>query len=61
MIGSFMDCTPPPIYLCNKIEENAIGSACAIYGELWWGNVKEGEHFEDLGKNRRKDYDFFKN
>jgi hypothetical protein len=25
------------------------------------GNVKEGEHFEDLGTNRRKDYDFFKN
>jgi hypothetical protein len=53
-----VDCTPHPIYLSNKIEETAISRACAIYGELWWGNVKEGEHFEDLGTNMRKDYDF---
>lgn len=55
-----MDYAPHPIYLSNKIEENVIGRACAIYGELWWGNMKEGEHFEDLGTNRRKDYDFLR-
>lgn len=46
-------------YICNKIKENVIGRACAIYGELWWGNVKEGEEFEHLGTNRRK-YDFLR-
>lgn len=50
---------PHPICLSNKIEENVIGRACAIYGELWWGNVKGGEHFEDLGTNRRK-YEFLR-
>jgi hypothetical protein len=27
---------------------------------LWWGNVKEGEHFEDLGTKRRKYSDFLR-
>jgi hypothetical protein len=60
IIGGSMDCTTHPIYLSNKMEENVIGRVCAIYGELWWGNVKEGEHFEDLGTNRRKYCDFLR-
>jgi hypothetical protein len=39
----------------DQIEKNEIGEACSTYGgeercrQFWWGNMREGDHFEYPG------------
>jgi hypothetical protein len=38
-----------------RIEKIEMGGACSTYGKrevhtgFWWGDLKEGDHLEDLG------------
>jgi hypothetical protein len=38
---------------CDQIKEDKVGEACGRSREMhtgfWWGNLKDGECFEDLG------------
>jgi hypothetical protein len=31
-----------------------VGQKTEMYTEIWWGNLKERNHFENLGLNREK-------
>jgi hypothetical protein len=41
-------------HLGDQIKKNEMGRACNTYGkevptEFWWGNLREENHFKDLG------------
>jgi hypothetical protein len=55
-----MTCTPHPYLSGDKIGKNEMGGACGAYrgrGEVctgvWWENLRERDHFEDLGVDGR--------
>ena len=42
----------------DNIEKNEMGRACSAYGGevytgFWWGNLREIDHLEDTGIDRR--------
>jgi len=45
--------------LGNQINKNEMGGACSTYGDkevhtgFWWGDLREGDHFEDSGIGSR--------
>ena len=47
--------------LGDQVENNEMGWACSMYGGgrgevytgFWWGNLKERDHLEDPGIDRR--------
>jgi len=44
--------------LGDNIEKNEMGRACSAYGGevytgFWWGNLREIDHLEDTGIDRR--------
>jgi hypothetical protein len=47
-----MICTLTNYYLGDQIKNNEMGGGGG-HTTLWWGNLREGDHLEDLGINRR--------
>jgi len=58
MMRSFMSVLLTKYHASLKITKNYMGGACGTHGEgvhtgFWWGNLKERDHLEDLGTDRR--------
>ena len=54
-----MICNPHQIFLGEQVKGDEMGGACVCVGEkrngymVWWGNLKERDHLEDLGLDGR--------
>ena len=37
----------------DQIGKNEMGGTCSTYTGFWWGNLRERDHLEDPGVDRR--------
>jgi hypothetical protein len=56
---SLVICTAHQTFLGDQIEKNEVGGHVAhmgrveVYTGFWWGNLRERDHLEDPGVDRR--------